>query len=854
MNSGRLAIVLMRGYCCGPKTKIFNTIYIIIHNFTSSVNRIAMDPEVSLNNPDILEQFSEGFLLLDSEGKIIFWNKALEDISGMKREEALGRLHCDVMFEFALPERRTPEILAFIKASLETALQSGAAPIIKKACEIKIVTRDGERKTLLQTAFMVKTGNGFQLGAILRDISERKRIEEELRQNENRYRILFESAHDSIFLMEKEVFIDCNPKTLETFGCNREDIIGKNPFDLSPEFQPDGKSSFEKVREKISLVLQGQGQTFDWVHKRHDGQLFDAEVSLNTVFLDGKTLIQAMVRNVSKKHKSNTQLRKFSQCLLNFTSDSRLNIQSMTDVFAEIIGADAALYNRLEGEMLHTVGKHGVPTGYVQLDKADGHLCYEVILRQAREMYLVRDLPSTTYLDSDPNVKKYGLKTYMGYPVKFGEKNLGSLCAVFTFDYKPDEADELILSMVASAIGMEEERLCDYEMLQESKKKYQDLFRIFRLLADSMPDMLWAKDLEKNFLFANKAHTESLLNAVNTEEPVGKSDMFFALRERENHPEDPYYHTFGELCTDSDNVILNTQKAQKFTESGNVKGKHLILDVYKSPIFDEEGKFIGTVGTARDVTKEKEIEGKIRKYTEELQELNTSKDKFFSIISHDLKGPFNAILGFSDILTKEWEDFSDEERQHFVRNIHNSAQNTFKLLENLLAWSMAQSGRQTFTPYPVDLSVVSNDMVILLRDQAEKKLVKIFTAVNFGTVVLADEHMVRTVIRNLISNAIKFTGEGGQVKIYSNNIFDEDCQREMVQVCVTDTGVGIAEENLEKLFKIDQQLRTSGTANEKGTGLGLILCKELIDKHGGKIWVESEVGKGSKFCVTLPKV
>jgi len=129
---------------------------------------------------------------------------------------------------------------------------------------------------------------------------------------------------------------------------------------------------------------------------------------------------------------------------------------------------------------------------------------------------------------------------------------------------------------------------------------------------------------------------------------------------------------------------------------------------------------IGTVGTAREVTKEKEVEQKVRNYTEELKELNNAKDKFFSIISHDLKGPFNAILGFSDILTKEWDDFSEEERQHFLRNIHLSAQNAFKLLENLLAWSMAQSGKQTFNPSPVDLSVITNDMVIFLRDQAEK--------------------------------------------------------------------------------------------------------------------------------------
>lgn len=812
-----------------------------------------MKPEEVINNLNIVEHFSEGFMLINSEGKIILWNKALEEISGLKREDVLGRDHYQVMFELVLPEKKTPKTLQYLKTSLEEAVK-GNHPLIDNAFEGKIMTSRGEIKTVLQTAFLLKTENGINLGAVLRDISERKRIEEELRQKENRYRLLFESAHDSIFLMDKDIFIDCNPKTLETFGCRREDIVGKNPYIFSPEFQPDGRNSMEKALEKINLALKGQPLMFDWIHKRLDGQEFDAEVNLNTVNLDGKIYLQALVRNVSKRNKANKQLRKFSICLLNFGFDSKKNIQDLTEVFSGIIGADAALYNQLEGEMLHPLGKSGIPPDYNPLQKADGHLCYDVILLENREMLLVRDLPSTSYNLSDPNVKKYGLKTYMGYPVRFGNRTIGSLCALFTRDFNPDESDKLLLSMVASAIGMEVERLNEYQKLQESEKNYQDLFRIFRLLVDSMPDMLWAKDLEKRFLFTNKSHCENILNASNTNEPFGKTDMFFAERERQSHPGDLHYHTFGELCINSDEVIINTREPQKFIESGYIKGKHTILDVFKAPIFDEQGIMIGTVGTGREVTKEKEIEQKIQRYTEELQELNNSKDKFFSIVSHDLKGPFNAILGFSEILTREWNDFTDDERQHFVLNIHSSAQNTFKLLENLLAWSLAQTGRQNFNPFPVDLSVVSNDMVILLRDQAEKKQIKMFTAVNFGTVVLADEQMVRTVIRNLISNAIKFTPEGGQIKVFAESHRDEADQKEMIRICVTDTGIGIPQENLDKLFRIDQQVRTSGTANEKGTGLGLILCKELIDKHGGKIWVESELGKGSKFCVTLPKI
>ena len=774
-----------------------------------------MKSNTILKNQEILEYFAEGFLLLDKKGKIIIWNKALEEITGMPGKEAIGRFQYDVMFEFVLPEKKTTETLTYFKNVLTEALKTGTHQVLNREMEVQIQTKSGEQKTTLQTAFVFQTDDGFNLGTIIRDITGQKRIEEELRQKENRYHLLFESAHDAIFLMDREIFIDCNPKTLDTFGCNREDIIGKPPYLFSPPTQPDGRDSKEKALEKINHALNGHPQTFEWIHRRLDGQLFDAEVSLNAVNLEGKLLLQALVRNVSKRNKANNQLRKFGNCLLNFSPDSRQNIQALTSVFGEIIEASTVLYNRLEDHILYTFGHWGTPDDYPLTDKPEGHICYDVITRKTREVLLVRDLPSTPYFESDPNVKKYGLKTYMGATVRYSDKNIGSLCAVFTYDFIPDDADKLILTMVASAIGMEEERLSEFRKLQEGEKKYQDLFRIFRLLADSMPDMLWAKDLEKKFLFTNKPYVENLLNAVDTEEPIGKTDLFFANREKQKQPGDPNYYSFGELCPDSEEVIIQSQKAQKFEEAGFVKGRHVIFDVYKAPIFDEDGKMIGTVGTARDVTKDREVEQKIRKYTEELKELNNAKDKFFSIISHDLKGPFNAILGFSDILTKEWDDFSDEERQHFLRNIHISAQNTFKLLENLLAWSMAQSGRQPFNPYPVDLSVVANDMVIFFRDQAEKKQIRIFTAVNFGTVVLADEQMVRTVLRNLISNAIKFTPEGGQVRIYSEQVYDEDENKNMIRICVTDTGVGISKESLDKLFRIDQQVNFPEQQTEK---------------------------------------
>lgn len=256
----------------------------------------------------------------------------------------------------------------------------------------------------------------------------------------------------------------------------------------------------------------------------------------------------------------------------------------------------------------------------------------------------------------------------------------------------------------------------------------------------------------------------------------------------------------------------------------------------------------------RDVTTRLEEHAQLQKYTAELRELNIAKDKFFSIIAHDLKSPFNAIMGFSDVLTTDWKSFTEEERQHFIGNINASAKNTYRLLENLLEWAMAQTGRLVYEPSPVDLSILANDVVITMRDHAEKKRIRLFSSVNFGTMVNADQNMVRTILRNLISNAIKFSESGGQVKVFCDLRGDGLSAPKMVEVCIVDNGIGIDPAVLPSLFRIGEKVKSSGTAQERGTGLGLILCRELVEKNGGTICAESVPGKGSRFCFTLPAV
>lgn len=236
----------------------------------------------------------------------------------------------------------------------------------------------------------------------------------------------------------------------------------------------------------------------------------------------------------------------------------------------------------------------------------------------------------------------------------------------------------------------------------------------------------------------------------------------------------------------------------------------------------------------------------LKRSKEELQELNATKDKFFSIIAHDLKNPVFGCQTMVDLLDKHYDRFSDEDRQKYFRLIKQATHETYALLENLLEWSRVQTDRIHYSPQYCDLHEIANSNIALHKSYAEKKNISLSSTIEEDTIVYTDSNMITTVIRNLVANAIKFTHDGGRVTLSSTRL------KQYEQVCVEDTGIGIRPEKIDKFFKIDVHHKQRGTAGETGTGLGLILCKEFIEKNGGAIRVESEVGKGSRFLFTLP--
>jgi signal transduction histidine kinase len=232
--------------------------------------------------------------------------------------------------------------------------------------------------------------------------------------------------------------------------------------------------------------------------------------------------------------------------------------------------------------------------------------------------------------------------------------------------------------------------------------------------------------------------------------------------------------------------------------------------------------------------------------TAELNELNASKDKFFSIIAHDLKNPFTSIIGFSDMMLESGIQNSPELLQKYSRMINESAVRTFRLLENLLEWASSQRGKISFQPLEINLMEVVSDELTLLEEMASNKNIRLINNVSDNISIVADKNMLRTILRNLLTNGIKFTPKGGEVQI--NSVVSDG----HVEISVRDNGIGMSPEVIAGLFRIDSNLATRGTENERGTGLGLFLCKEFVEKHGGRIWAESGEADGSVFKFIIP--
>jgi len=376
----------------------------------------------------------------------------------------------------------------------------------------------------------------------------------------------------------------------------------------------------------------------------------------------------------------------------------------------------------------------------------------------------------------------------------------------------------------------------DISEIREAKELLSIERNLLRALIDNIPDRIYAKDKSSRFIICNEALVKRM-GKDTADEVIGKSDLELLERER----------AMGYLA-DEQNIIrtgipvINKEETVVF-RSGQLRWS---LST-KVPLRNSHGEIVGIVGIGRDITERKIAETELENKNLLLQKIIAERDKLFSIIAHDLKSPFNYFLGFTELISDQIDSMSPEKIKELTSTMKKSAVNLYSLLENLLEWAKMQRGQMEFKPEKFALGEKVKTCVDLIAGPAAKKNISVSYDIPGDLSIVADSHMFDAIIRNLVSNAIKFTRHGG--KIFISGSAGENGK---VEIMVSDTGIGMDSEMLSNLFVANDLTRRKGTDAEPSTGLGLLLCKEFVEKHGGSITVKSDEGKGSTFIISLP--
>lgn len=762
-----------------------NYTFIVIHDLTS---RKKLTEDLYAREEKfkrLAEDLGSEYILYshDTLGMTTYISPSVKKLLGYSQEEAQRNFR-----EFLTDAEINKKALVHSELSLKGIKQ----PPFKS----ELYHRDGSTRIFYNTEISVfdESGNVIAVEGMARDITESIKSEEQLKQQKELFRLLVETIEEVfwIFDLKLDKLLYISPKYEKVYGKPIESLY-------------DNPGSFLKTvcTEDIPMVKNAYQQI-------EKGKGFDLEYRLKTP--------EGLIKWIWSRSFIIADDKKKPSLVLGTAFDitDRKMVQLDKNLLAAIV-ENTEDHAVIKDKNLRIIASNKANTLAAGKKKAE-----ELIGKTDIEIY--GDHPHVRqYVEDDKKamlMKKGETLVNEQIFVYPGGRTIHSLVKKFPIF---DDKNKLI------AIAGISRDITDYKKvlqnLSESEKR-------FRFLIENQAEGIGILDAQNKFTFINPG-TEKMFRTQKGK-MINKSLPQFVSREN------------GILITDNLKK-LNSSDAVSFEITINNPGENSRTILITATSLRHDDKKTGTFLVLNDITSWKKAEEILLKSEKELRELNAEKDKFFSIIAHDLKNPFHSILNFSDLLLKQYSTYDKEEVLTFIKMIHESSRQAFNLLDNLLHWSRAQTGKMNLKPTIVDLHNIVTKNIYLLEMSAIEKNIRVSHSIKPKTLLLCDENMLSTIIRNLLSNAIKFTRPTGKINISNRE------KSNTHEIAVTDTGVGIKEEDLGKLFRIDIHYSTTGTANEEGTGLGLVLCREFVNLNNGSIRVISKPGKGSTFFVELPK-
>ncbi len=655
-------------------------------------------------------------------------------------------------------------------------------------------TKNGEVLHLSEGATAVKYNDGSVLyyDGTVENITERKKAELALKESENKYRQFLYLSIDCIYMFDSETkeIIDANSSFLNLLGYEIHDVKNLTAYDIIAH---DKKSIDWFIKNIISNGATKIGER-NWKHK--DGHLIPMEVTSNKMKVSEKNIIFVVARNISELKKTNEKLLQSEQLYYNLVETAQ-DLIWQCDEEARYVYLNPAWKSVL---------------GYT-IDEMLGKKFTEFQTKENAE----RDINTFSTLLKDKIIK--------GYESIHKHKNGSEV--VLLFNAKAIITTEgKVLGTQGTAYDITE-RTRNEIKLRESELNLKTLFNTVgegistnELIYDSTGKIIDYRVLDVNAAFERIAG-------------VKKTDIVGRLATEIYNLDSAFISEFWNQNFGSEDLI----ESDIFNEQIN-KWLHVATS---QPVNNQ------FVVSFIDITDRIKIENEIKEKNKELEKINFEKDKLFAIIAHDLQSPFHGLIGITGLMAENINNFSQPEIQSLAKTINNTTINASNLICNLLEWSKLQLGIRELNKEKINLTEIVADATGLLEQTASFKEVKIINNISNSININCDFKMIRSILINLIANAIKFTNKGGFVKLYTETFSDD-----FVKVAVSDNGIGMDNNLCKDLFNIGNKVGRTGTQGEPSSGLGLMLCKEFIDKHNGKIWVESKVHQGTTFYFTLP--